>query len=259
MADISAEDIKTQIRQERYMALIERPYISAIVTEKNRFIDDVSQYYAINDSISPDALYLHRNNLFEISKIFNSRIIKFIALDVTRNTVKSLHFKYETKTEAFDKWLMFIINQWLVEETAKSVNLIAQTTYNDVQEAIIKAFEGGESNVQIAKTILQVKGFSAFRAATIALTETHNAAMYASKQSALKIERDADVELHKKWIPVQDQRTRDNHRAMASHDAIPMQSLFTVGGDKMDRPGDPNGSPENIIRCRCVLTYKAIS
>lgn len=102
---------------------------------------------------------------------------------------------------------------------------------------------------------MKVKGFSPFRAATIANTETHNAAMYALKENGKRVAREENLDLRKYWIPVEDSRTRDAHSAMASHDAIPLDALFTVGGEKMDRPGDPRASAKNVIRCRCTMAY----
>ncbi len=59
----------------------------------------------------------------------------------------------------------------------------------------------------------------------------------------------------KAWSPTLDDRTRPEHAAMDGSEPIGMDELFDVGGEMLDRPGDPAGSPENTISCRCVCTY----
>ena len=37
--------------------------------------------------------------------------------------------------------------------------------------------------------------------------------------------------------------------------AVKMGGMFEVGGEELEYPGDPNGSPENVIQCRCQALY----
>jgi hypothetical protein len=60
-----------------------------------------------------------------------------------------------------------------------------------------------------------------------------------------------------------DNETRDSHEKMAEHDAIPLNESFDVGlraggTEKLMYPGDPEGSAENVINCRCVIGYKRV-
>jgi hypothetical protein len=34
---------------------------------------------------------------------------------------------------------------------------------------------------------------------------------------------------------------------------VPFNSKFSVGGESLQRPGDPNGSASNVINCRCSM------
>ena len=61
-------------------------------------------------------------------------------------------------------------------------------------------------------------------------------------------------ELRKKWIATGDARTRQTH--LAAHmrymdNPIPVSEPFEVGGELLMYPLDPNGSPGNVIHCRC--------
>lgn len=241
------------------MSRIERPYMRDIVKEKNRFIEQIAKHYEGEGTIPEVMQNQHRLNMQEIGTVYNTMAIKLFALDNQRNISKSIKAFYETKQSWFDKWLLATLAEWLLTETGTAAKQTSLTTVDDIKTALILATrEGVTSNRQIAEKILKVKGFSAFRAAAIARTETHNAAMYSNKSSAQRLSLDTGVDLVKKWIPVQDSRTRESHSFMASAEPIVMDALFAVGNDRMDRPGDPRGSAKNVINCRCTLGYVPI-
>jgi hypothetical protein len=94
------------------------------------------------------------------------------------------------------------------------------------------------------------------RSRVIARTETHAAALFAQIESGRQAEKDLNIELVKTWLPTLDNRTREDHAEMASYGAIPLDEKFTVGGEEMDRPGDPAGSAAQVCNCRCTLTIE---
>lgn len=55
---------------------------------------------------------------------------------------------------------------------------------------------------------------------------------------------------HKLWVTVGDDRVRPAH-AVADGQIVPTTLKYKVGGELLSYPGDPTGSPENIINCRC--------
>jgi hypothetical protein len=102
----------------------------------------------------------------------------------------------------------------------------------------------------------QFETISSGRAMTIARTETHNAASYATRKAAesLKVPN-----MTKEWVPITDKRTRDGHAEMADYGPIEMHEKFQVEGDDgvddMEGPGDQSASAGNTINCRCVLVF----
>jgi hypothetical protein len=98
-------------------------------------------------------------------------------------------------------------------------------------------------------------GLSAFRADMIARTETHNAAMYASIESARDAFGDLPFDGAKVWNAVVDDRSREDHVA-ADNQKVGLDQSFEIGGESLDKPGD--GSAEQAINCRCVLTYERL-
>lgn len=59
---------------------------------------------------------------------------------------------------------------------------------------------------------------------------------------------------YKTWVTMEDDRVRDTHAYLQAI-TIPIDDYFvTYDGDKALRPGDFE-LPENVINCRCLLTY----
>ena len=88
------------------------------------------------------------------------------------------------------------------------------------------------------------------RAGFIAVTET-TGAFGAGSLNAVKQERLAE---YKVWETVGDDRVREWHED-AEGQTVPVNEPFDVGGEELDEPGDPNGSPDNIDNCRCWADY----
>ena len=61
---------------------------------------------------------------------------------------------------------------------------------------------------------------------------------------------------YKRWITEKDERVRPTH-VLVDETKIPIDEMFQVGNDQMRFPHDYiNGSPENLINCRCVCVYE---
>jgi len=260
MPQPTKKEIALQRRHDRLMTLIEAPYMRALVRAKNKYITAVSKAYASNGTLPESLTLAHTADMLRVQTKYDSRTITVFAKDVHNEFQKNILLYLEKKQddEAFDLWLRGIIASWISDETGVAAIVTATTTRDDIKNAIRISVADNETSAQTVKKILKVKGLSPFRAATIALTETHNAAMFANKESGLRLEEETGESLTKVWIPVQDSRTREAHAAMSKHKVIAMDGKFTVGGDRMDRPGDPKGSAKNVIRCRCTLAYRVV-
>jgi hypothetical protein len=56
----------------------------------------------------------------------------------------------------------------------------------------------------------------------------------------------------KTWVTMHDDDVRSMHSAVDGQ-TVPLRGTFSVGGEKMLFPGEPVGSPEHWINCRCLL------
>lgn len=91
------------------------------------------------------------------------------------------------------------------------------------------------------------------RGDTIARTEIHSAAERTSNTTAGAL-HDAGVPLLKTWITTLDGRQRDAHDD-ADGQQVRYDEPFDVDGEELDYPGDPAGSAENTVNCRCSVIY----
>ncbi len=134
---------------------------------------------------------------------------------------------------------------------AERVQGITVTTQRIIQRVIEENQTAG--NAVIGRAIRErfEPRFSRSRAATIARTEVHNAASYATHEQQKSFGVPA---MRKQWVANTDERTRANHIAVSGTN-LPMDEDFVVGGKKMAYPSDPRGGAAEVINCRCVLIY----
>lgn len=238
------------------MRSVEGPFAAAVEEEKNRYIQHAAETFTLNMRLTDTAFELHMANMSDIAARYDGIAIR-LGLHEALKGIKSVVSVLERK-EGWESLWLFLVRQWISEFGAARARETAGTTRSDMQRIIDKALSAEEEfqPQQVAIQLLRAQAMSAYRAATVARTETHAAMMFASEEGAAKSGRDNGIVILKSWLPVQDERTRANHSGMASHPAIGMDADFVVGGTRMKRPGDPRGGAANCINCRCVLTYK---
>jgi len=96
--------------------------------------------------------------------------------------------------------------------------------------------------------------FESTRAITIARTEMSGAINWGKRESAKQTAADLGLQLDKEWSAVRDGRTRPTHSAV-SGTKIKLDEKFSVGGYAAEGPYDPNLPAEEVICCRCLLTF----
>ncbi|MBU5356135.1 phage head morphogenesis protein [Paenibacillus barcinonensis] len=64
--------------------------------------------------------------------------------------------------------------------------------------------------------------------------------------------KQSEIAKGKKWRSAAGTRTRKTHRK-ANGQVVDLDKPFKVGKSKLMYPGDPAGSPEEIINCRCAM------
>ena len=137
--------------------------------------------------------------------------------------------------------------------------MINDTTKEQVKQRIKLGLDEGLSIESIAGTIddLYLEQIIPNRSVVIARTEVVSASNFGSLRGAKQAQDDFGIELKKIWIRTFDDRVRDTHAVAGGHKPIPLDEKFSVGDSKLMMPGDPNGSAEEIINCRCTQGYQS--
>lgn len=87
------------------------------------------------------------------------------------------------------------------------------------------------------------------------VTEFHRDFETGGHDQAKVIEKESHRIVYKVWNTMMDDRVRETHEYIGG-EKVPLNSRFyTFDGDSARFPGDFE-NPENVIGCRCWLTYK---
>ncbi|MEU0770655.1 hypothetical protein [Streptomyces albogriseolus] len=98
-------------------------------------------------------------------------------------------------------------------------------------------------------------------ATSTAVTETTNAESAGAYDAGQTSEQDTGRQAAmKRWVALRDPDTGhfDENVRLAHREAdgqeVPLDAPFIVGGESLRYPGDPSGSPGNVINCRCSVS-----
>lgn len=114
----------------------------------------------------------------------------------------------------------------------------------DAMTVIDRYLPDGEGGARLSEGF----GSSAER---IVRTQLNRAFNSAAAARASDMADASGMAIQKEWVATMDDRTRAAHLD-ADGQRVPMDEPFVVDGEELDYPGDPNGSPENTISCRCT-------
>lgn len=151
-----------------------------------------------------------------------------------------------------------LYSTWINTRIFEHSQIIAETATNEIIGLVQRLIAEDATERVVSQAIWDYSRASKAQSRMIARTETHQAAMFAKKEQALDVQNRSGIEMVKFWNAVEDSRTRESHNdAEADYpNGIGLDEKFMVGGDAMDRPGDPSAGADNLINCRCVLTMR---
>lgn len=154
-----------------------------------------------------------------------------------------------------------------LEAVRRRIIAVTETTRQQIINAVQQGYRDGTPVREVAANLREVApSLSRVRAQVIARTETHAAANFGSNEAA----RQTGLPLRREWLSVHDKRTRTvdpligdpdefGHRQVDGQ-IVGMDQPFLVpkrggGTEALMYPGDPKGSPGNVIACRCSVGY----
>jgi len=263
MAQLSNSERQRERRaQMRMQKQVERKYtnrIRLIILESSKRM--VAKYVASGEVGTVDAL---ENAIFQTLKalwrdslgVAGKRLLTRLKSSSDKLTLKFDIFSGdfgldgESDTPSFEMFIQEFIDQHGGRKIAADIS--TETREQIVRQTTAGAVESLGSREVAASIVKRLPQISKFRALMIARTEVHGATNYAQDQVA----RSLGVPIEKEWIAAdQPDRTRPSHQRASDGKPIPLDDLFQVGSDQLRYAGDPRGSAEEVINCRCAIGY----
>ena len=139
------------------------------------------------------------------------------------------------------------IESWASTAADSTLDTITKDAAHWLRGAHEEGLSIDEISAQINEELFdnRLEGYVSERAARTGTLGTSNAGKHATHE-------DLDSVVAERWVATGDDRTRDSHVA-ADGQVVAVGDTFSVGGDELEHPGDPNGSLEEIVNCRCTV------
>lgn len=234
----SARDAHEHAIQERLREVVSRQMARELAGEFRLMAKSTTQHNA------SEMIVHHKIRLYPILyraymrtfSVFGARLLEKCGLDTTEYKAQSARVQDVAARNYANKWAKVKAEQ------------IGEATWNKISKAITDA-QSSDSDVEdaIRGTL---DGNADARARSIARTETHGASQDAQFEVAQAIGLNT-----KRWVATNDNRTRETH-VEADGQEQDMDKPFNVGEDELMYPGDPSGSPEETVQCRCVVVFE---
>lgn len=122
------------------------------------------------------------------------------------------------------------------------------------REELLAGLQLGEGVPELRARVVRSAQFSEWRAEMVARTEINGA----SNAGSIDQIRATGMPADKTWLATGGKRTRPTHRD-ADSQTVPLAENFTVGGFPMDRPHDPAGPAQEVVLCRCTMTFELLA
>jgi hypothetical protein len=143
------------------------------------------------------------------------------------------------------------VSAYLATTAGERITNVNENTKAEVRKVLDKyKFQGSYKAARAMKNEITI--INKNRANLIARTESLTAMNHISHESAKN-----DGVTSKAWLHSigRSKDYRESHLYTASHEPIPINQKWNIGGVEMDFPGDPNGGAENNCNCRCSVLY----
>lgn len=150
------------------------------------------------------------------------------------------------------EWTNAILEYFALHLFDKVVLPISDTTRNYIQLILDEGIREGWSIERMVQEI-EREDYLDGRVRRILRTESNRAINYGSELAREKF----GFQTQKRWVAVHDNRTRHAHLS-ADGQTVASDGFFTVGGETMKFPGDPEASGANTINCRCFSEDVAV-
>lgn len=182
--------------------------------------------------------------------------------DMVLGEGKSLGFDKENKANLkFDGF----VKEYVSRHTATQIRTITSSNEKTIRRVVSQyvedAITDGDDLPNLSARLQSKFGeLSDYQANRIARTEVG----MASTQGSLEAIKSLSIpNMFKEWVSASDARVRDGENGGPDHaivngQEVPVDEKFSVPPDTlMEGPGDPSAPADQVINCRCVVTFRS--
>jgi hypothetical protein len=181
-----------------------------------------------------------------------------LAADVKRDTARLRRSAVERMVEGVltSAGVSFDVAPLLVPALLDHIGIRARDLDKSMADSLRKTIETASAQGwTVPETAAEIQagvyGIAGYTAEALARTDLIGLANGGSIVAAREVMPPGST---KTWLATPDDRTRETH-VEADGQTVPMDGQFDVGGELLDYPGDPSGSDEEVINCRCTVIY----
>jgi hypothetical protein len=209
------------------------------------------KYKDIEQIPSPEMLFNIESEVQQFIFIFGDVILEAVLLAAS---AELRMIEYDVLLNLDQPHVQAAIRQ-ILETVARKTN---ETTWLNLIELFQEAEMEGEGIPSMQERLFNFFGErkSDWQTERIARTTMTGASSLGSQEAMRQAAKEHGLIAKKVWISaLQPKRTRPEHAA--AHDqTVGLDEMYMVGGEPLMHPGDPNGSPGNIINCLCTEVYE---
>lgn len=257
MINLPNEEARQRVRaeSERTEAALALKYMRSIRAIMNRQSIRVANNYRMNGVFLEDLVDKDKLRMKDVS-LRHVRSASIVFRDKVFESFDEFNQRQETPEETEHQRIMeAFFGIWLTTKLLQRT----RSTKKVIARIINAGIRNGLSQNEIAAKIISTGRISnAVRAARIARTEVHTVAMKSKNESAIVKAVFSRKTINKHWVSTLDSLTRDGHIS-ANGEIVPIKDDFLFTGEPLQYPGDPKGSPGNIINCRCDAVYEVVA
>lgn len=210
-------------------------------------------YGALQSQMMSAAAYVRANGLRDPTVetfVINSNLTQAVINLYTEAAILAKK-KYRSSKrfgggDDFISRVLSYLKNYILDKVVRPIN---NTTAKIIRDVINNAIQNGWGVEKTAK-YLETTDITKVRARMIIRTESVRATNYTQMTQA---DNETFV-VTKQWIAIEDKRTRVTH----SHAGVDgeVRNLDGTFSNGLAYPGDPNGSAQETINCRCTMGYK---
>src|SRR5690349_8496997 len=241
---------------DSYVALFANRLHKALKTTLSHV--SISLTHALVSAGDPEPSYAPMDSIAAIQTLWNSELSDL-------NDELSVIFVASTKKIAYESGVGSQLEapdplggyaQNVLARSMAHVRAFSAEVYDTAKKQVTLAMQDGLSIDETAQLIENVAEIKFAKAKTIAQTAVIGAVNGGEWAQMLQLAKQFDTVVTKTWEATEDSHTRPTHAA-ADGQTVALEEKFHVGGSFLNYPGDPLGTPAEIVNCRCTQLFDA--